>query len=77
MAESLTTIHVYLLDEGTDVWRPVEAVHLRDDLYQIPADSTIPETETWEFQPGQIVRCKKRRLTRGDALVAVESVHES
>jgi hypothetical protein len=28
-------IYVSLLDEGTDVWRPVAAEHIRDDIYRI------------------------------------------
>jgi hypothetical protein len=68
------TIHVYLLEEGTDVWRPVSAEFIRDDIYRItgkPAD----DTEHWEFATGDIVRCKQQNFSGGKAgLVAYEKV---
>jgi hypothetical protein len=33
---------------------------------------SMPEGETWEYGPGQIVRCEKKKLSTGKALVAVE-----
>jgi hypothetical protein len=68
-----TTVYVYLLDEGTDVWRPVAAEHVRDDVYRLvgePSDGT----ETWQFETGQNVRCKQRQLSGGTRLVAYECV---
>ena len=32
---AVTTIYVYLLSEGTHVWRPVAATHLEGSTYQI------------------------------------------
>ncbi len=29
-------IYVYLPNEAVDVWAPVDAEHVRDDLYRIP-----------------------------------------
>jgi len=29
------TIYVRLLNEGTDVWRPVRALHIEEDRYHI------------------------------------------
>jgi len=29
------TIYVALLDEGVDVWRPVDAEHVAGDLYRL------------------------------------------
>jgi len=74
---NIITIHVYLLDEGTDVWRPVEAIHVAESVDQIIPASTIPEAETWQFSPGKMVRCEERRLLRGDCLVAIEKVKDS
>lgn len=68
-----TTVYVYLLDEGSDVWRPVAAEHVRDDVYRLvgkPPD----DTETWQFQTGQSVRCKQRLLSDGARLVAYECI---
>lgn len=66
------TIHVYLLDEGIDVWRPVQAHHLGGDRYQITSVNAAPDDEHWQFSTGDIVRCSKRALSGGPALVAIE-----
>lgn len=65
-------IHVYLLNEGTDVWRPVEAIPLGDGIYKIPRDTQTPEDEDWEFSPGMSVRCSLRTLSGGERLTAVK-----
>jgi hypothetical protein len=65
-----TTIYVTLVGEGLNVLRSVQAEHLGRDFYRI-IDS-MPEGETWQYQPGQVVRCKKRNLSSGKALVAIE-----
>ena len=72
MQSERSTIYVELLDEGTDCWRPVSAERLSEDTYRI-AD-TVPEEESWAFQPGEVVRCKERRFSDGGGLVAFESV---
>ena len=67
-------IYVYLLDEGTDVWRPVEAIHLNDDIYQIVSEKLDPN-ELWAFKTGDTVRCELKALTDSKPkkyLVAVE-----
>jgi hypothetical protein len=65
-----TTIYLGLVGEGLNVLRTVRAEHLGRDFYRILDD--IPEGETWEFQPGQVVRCKKKSLSNGKGLVAFE-----
>jgi hypothetical protein len=62
-------IYMPLLDEGTDVWRPVEAVHEGGDVYLIVSEQDH-ETETWEFPTGTRVRCHQRSLSGGVCLVA-------
>jgi hypothetical protein len=47
-----TTVYVRLLDEGTDVWRPVEADQ-DGDLFKLIGP--MPDDEHWEFIPGTIV----------------------
>lgn len=66
-----TTIFVRMLDEGTDVWRPVQAVRLGETTYRI-TDDPVPEDEAWVFQPGDVV-VVERRLgeARDDSLIAV------
>jgi hypothetical protein len=67
------TIYVYLLDEGVNVWRPVAAQPLGADLYRL--EGSVPADESWQFQPGTVVRCQERLLSEGPRLVAVAQVH--
>lgn len=66
----MATIYVYLLNEGTDAWRPIEAEPLGDDRYRIISVNPDPEDEHWQFRTGDIVRCAERLLSGGQALVA-------
>jgi hypothetical protein len=73
--DSLSQIYVYLLEEGTDVWRPVQAAHVRDDVYRIISSNLDPEDEKWQFASGELVRCEKRMSPEdGVHLVACERV---
>lgn len=65
-----TLIYLNLVGEGLAVLRSVQAEHLRKDFYLIT--EPMPPGENWEFKPGQVVRCQKRNLSSGKALVAVE-----
>ena len=56
----IATVFVRLLDEGTDVWRPVSARRLGETTYQI-ADDPVPNDEAWSFQPGDIVVVERRQ----------------
>lgn len=47
-------VYVRLLDEGTEVWRPVDAERLGATTYRL-SERPKPEDETWSFQPGDIV----------------------
>ena len=60
-----------LANEGTDVWRPVEATHLGADTYRV--DGNVPEDEEWMFAPGSVVRCEPKTLSSGECLVAVKA----
>jgi hypothetical protein len=57
------TIYMPLLDEGTDVWRPVDGEPLAGSGYRILG--SMPEDERWAFQPGTIVRCEWRTFADG------------
>jgi hypothetical protein len=70
--EQLATICVELLGEGIRCWRPVRAQRLSLDVYRIV--ETVPEHETWAFQPGEVVRGKSQLLGDGVALIACASV---
>jgi hypothetical protein len=39
----LKTIYVRLLDEGTDVWRPVQAMQINRDTFRIVSENSHPE----------------------------------
>ncbi|MFL6352622.1 MAG: hypothetical protein ACJ74Z_12340 [Bryobacteraceae bacterium] len=63
-------VYVGLVGEGLNVMRSVKAEHLGRNYYRII--ESMPEGERWEYGPGQIVRCEKKKLSSGKALVAVE-----
>ena len=68
------TIYVQLINEGTDVLRPVQAIALANGLYQItqPVDYA-PVDEEWQFLPGTTVRCEARVHAGECILVALAS----
>lgn len=53
----LTEIYVALLDESVDVWRPVLAKPLYDDVYRIVDQPYDRADERWQFEPGDDVVC--------------------
>ncbi len=56
-------IFVKLLNEGTDVWRPVKAKSLDNGLYKII--STSKADEIWEFKSGEEVMCSTKTFADG------------
>jgi len=69
MSDERITIYIPILNEGIDVWRPVEALMLTELGYMVT--ETPPPYEEWVFLPGQILRCEKRQLSGQELLVAV------
>jgi hypothetical protein len=65
-----TSIYVNLIGEGLNLLRSVRAEHLGRDYYRII--DTMPPDEAWEYPPGAVVRCRKKNLSSGKALVAYE-----
>ncbi len=68
----IEAIYVALLDEGTKVWRPVDAERMPDGTYRI--GHTLDPAglgEKWEFQPGARVVCQPRQNDDGRFLAAV------
>ncbi len=64
-----------LLDEGTDVWRPVEAIREKADSYRIVSENADVEGQQWEFRSGELVRCEEHTFADGTkALVAMAKV---
>jgi hypothetical protein len=69
-----TVIYVRLLNEGTEVSRPTEAVAVGAGLFKILATPDYdPEDEKWEFPPGSIVRRRRVHDSAGEHWVAVGS----
>ena len=67
-----TSIFVALLDEGTDCWRPVEAVR-EGEWFRILSSNPDPRTERWEFEQGELVGCRTKAFSDGRrGLVAFE-----
>jgi hypothetical protein len=64
------TIYVTLIEEGLNVLRAVRAENLGHDFYRIAEE--MPPGETWQYGPNQVVRCKKKNLSSGKAMVAIE-----
>jgi hypothetical protein len=64
----MAKIFMPLLDEGTDVWRPVEASHLGGELYRV--EGPVPEDEIWAFPPGVVVVCVIRTFSGGERALA-------
>jgi hypothetical protein len=71
------TIYVALLDEGIDVWRPVEAERLLPDRCLIVDQDYDPGIERWEFEPGTVVRCRKEKRNGRRILVATEAARQT
>jgi len=61
-------IYVELLDEGVEVWAPVEALAEGGGIYALPISA--PPDQRWALPPGTRVRCERRN----DHMVAVVAV---
>ena len=71
------TIYVALLDEGIDVWRPVEAQRLLPDTWLIVDQDYDPGTERWEFEPGTAVSCRREHCDARQILIATGAARQS
>jgi hypothetical protein len=74
---SLVTIMMPLLEEGVDVWRPVQAEVLPNGLYRIVSENDSPDDEHWAFKAGAIVGCEERQFDGEQALVAMPLLGDS
>jgi hypothetical protein len=67
-------IYVRLLGEGTEVFRPTQALDLGDGIHRLEAAPGYdPEDEIWEFVPGSEVRAEVRSFESGQHLVAMQA----
>jgi len=72
------TIFVALLDEGVDVWRPVQARALDHGHFRIIGVDADTSDETWQFPVGAIVKCLSKEFGDGTGgMTAVEQVREA
>lgn len=70
----IVEIFMPLLDEGVDVWRPVQAEHLRDNVYRILPRPHGLNDETWKFEPGEEIVCEVIEVSDGQILAATQRV---
>ena len=66
-SRSMITGYMPLLNEGNDVWRPVDLLPIHNGVFQI--QSKCPPDERWKFETGKLVRCEEQMLSSGPALV--------
>jgi hypothetical protein len=72
------TIFVGLLDEGVDVWRPVQARPLDHGHFRIIGVDAHTSDETWQFPVGATVKCVNKTFADGTSgMTAVEQVEEA
>lgn len=57
------TIYMPLVSEGTDCWRPVRAVQIDADIFEVAEE--VPETESWAFAAFSRVRCRDKVFADG------------
>jgi len=62
-------VYMPLLDEGTEVCRPIQAEPLGDGRYRVLGP--VPEDGVWEFLPGSIVRLRQKSVEGVNVAVAV------
>lgn len=65
-------VYVKLLNEGTEVYRPVSATLIEDNVYKLGGEEIYDkEDETWEFSPETLVIVEEKELEGKKNLVAV------
>jgi hypothetical protein len=70
-------IYIQLLNEGTEVYRPVPASKIKDNLYKVEGFEIYdPEDEIWEFTPSTYVLVEQRNLDGKKVLVAIKQREE-
>jgi hypothetical protein len=71
-------VYIALMDEGVDVWRPVDVEDLGDSTYRIVSINADPDSERWQFTTGDVVRVRRRQFADGTiGVVAVERIEQS
>ena len=60
---SVQTIFMPLIDEGTDVWAPVQAERFSDDTFLV--FGPMPDDQGWRFSPNTIVAVERKNFSDG------------
>ncbi|MCH8270858.1 MAG: hypothetical protein IH985_06565 [Planctomycetes bacterium] len=68
-------IYMPLLDEDVDVWRPVQAEHLRGNVYRILEQPPSLKDESWKYNLGDEVLCEMVESSNGRILAAVRKAN--
>jgi hypothetical protein len=70
-------IYVRLLDEGTEVYRPISCSYCGGGTYRIEgAIGNLDVDEKWEFPIGSLVKCKEKVLDGDVVSLAFELLQE-
>ncbi len=70
IVSNIAEIYISILVEGARAWRPVQAEHLRDNVYRIAAQPYDRTTESWQFEPGDTLQCENVESAGGPILAA-------
>lgn len=66
-------IYIQLLEEGIKVYRPVPAIEIENNIYEVLGFEIYDsEDEVWEFKPGVHVIVEEQELDGELVLVAVK-----
>lgn len=63
--EQRHNIYVAIVGEVPPLWRPVEAVHVGGEIYEIVSVNSNPEEQKWQFETGTRVRCAEHAFMDG------------
>lgn len=70
---SFIELHVRLLNDGTEAFRPTRGLKLGGGLFKLVASPDYdPNDETWEYLPGTTVRVVLHHGLSGDFPLAVK-----
>ncbi len=73
--DKIVQIYVRLLKEDLEVWRPVEAVKMGKDTYNIISPNPEPKVEKWEFGKGDVVRCRQKLFSdKNRGMIAIRKM---
>jgi hypothetical protein len=66
----MSIVYVRLLEEGTDVYRPVPAEQISPEVFVLSSQE-VPGDEVWEYPPGTRVKVAMKTLSEGRVPVVI------